>query len=58
MRKNNKNPYFFPEEELSKNIELLENIEEILPSIDLIIIAIPNQFIKSLIKELKPYLKN
>jgi glycerol-3-phosphate dehydrogenase len=57
MRKNNKNPYFFTDEELSSNIELLENIEVILPSIDLIIIAIPNQFIKNLIKEIKPYLK-
>jgi glycerol-3-phosphate dehydrogenase len=57
MKKNNKNPYFFINDELSPNIELLENIDNILPEIDLIIIAIPNQFIKSFILEIKNKLK-
>lgn len=58
MKKNWENPYFFTWEKLQKNIELIENINELLPSIDLIIIAIPNQFVRSMIKEIKPYLKN
>ncbi len=57
MKEKRENPYFFVWEKLSENIKLLDEITEILPSIDLIIIAIPNQFIKSLIKEIKPFLK-
>jgi|GEM_PF-5906411 len=57
MQKNRKNPYFFIDDKIEKNIKLLDEIEKILPSIDLIIIAIPNQFIKNLIKDIKPFLK-
>jgi glycerol-3-phosphate dehydrogenase len=57
MIKNRKNKYFFTEENLSENIEILENIDDILPEIDLIIIAIPNQFVKSFISEIKEKLK-
>lgn len=57
MIKNKKNPYFFIWEKIEKNIEFIKNLYEILPTIDLIIIAIPNQFVKSFIKEIKNHLK-
>jgi glycerol-3-phosphate dehydrogenase len=57
MMKNRKNKYFFTEEKISDNIELLEDINDILPQVDLIIIAIPNQFVKSFISEIKDKLK-
>lgn len=57
MKKNRKNMYFFKDDLINKNIELIDEVEKILPEIDLIIIAIPNQFIKWWITEIKSYLK-
>lgn len=52
-----KNPYFFPEVNFEDNIILVSSLEEILPTIDLIILVIPNQFIRSSIASMKLFLK-
>lgn len=53
-----KSPYFFTEYTFPENVVFLEDIVEILQSIDLIVLIIPNQFIRSAITEMKPYLKS
>jgi glycerol-3-phosphate dehydrogenase (NAD(P)+) len=57
LTRERKSPYFFMEYTFPENIVFLENIVEILPSIDLIILIIPNQFIRSAIRDMRPYLK-
>lgn len=58
MKENRVNPYFFIWEKLSDNIVIVDNLENEIKETDLIIIAIPNQFVKQLIIDIKPYLKS
>ncbi len=53
-----KSPYFFTDFTFPENIVFLEKIEEILPSIDCIVLIIPNQFICAALRDMKPYLKS
>lgn len=55
-----KHPYFFkniPDNTLPENIQLIENIEEIIPEIDIIISIIPCQFVADAFSEMKNSLK-
>ena len=52
-----RHPHFFSEKTFPDNITFLRTISDILPAIDLIILIIPNQFIKSAISEIRTYLK-
>lgn len=52
-----KSPYFFSDFTFGENVVFLEDIETILPSIDLVLFVIPNQFIRSTIVHMKSYLK-
>lgn len=58
MKKERVNPYFFTEVKLPSNIVLVDNLQEILPTIDIIILAIPNQFIQSSISQNKEFFKS
>lgn len=58
MAENRRNPYFFMDVIFEKNIVFTNDLEYILPSIDIIILAIPNQFILSSIREIKPFIKS
>ncbi len=58
MKENRKNPYFFTNTILNKNITFVDDITSIVPTADLIILAIPNQYIQSSIIEIKPLLKS
>jgi len=51
-------PYFFEWEKLPENIELIPQLESILPEIDLIISIIPCQFVASSFHEMKNSLKD
>ena len=42
-----KHPYFYSERELPLNVTVVDTPEEILASCDVLILAIPNQFIAS-----------
>ena len=53
-----RSPYFFPDFTFWENVIFLEEIETILPSIDLILFVIPNQFIRSTVTTMKPHLKS
>ncbi len=53
-----RSPYFFTEYIFPHNIIFLEDITEILPTIDLIVLVIPNQFVRGSITEIKPYLRS
>ncbi len=57
MIEHRKNQYFFPEVNFEDNIILVSSLEEILPTVDLIILVIPNQFIRSSIASMKLFLK-
>lgn len=50
-------PYFFPWYKLPENINLIDDYDKIISDIDLVIIAIPVQFISSSINSLKDKLK-
>jgi glycerol-3-phosphate dehydrogenase (NAD(P)+) len=56
LRGERKHPYFFPGVTLEKNIELISDPEDILSDVELLIIAIPNQFITPAISEIKDHL--
>jgi len=56
LKKTGENPYFFPWIKLPQNIEFLTNLNS-LSEFDLVIIAIPAQFISSFISEIKNNLK-
>lgn len=53
-----KHPYFFQEYSLPDNIVLTNDIRTWLLESDSLILAIPNQFIRSLILEIQPYITN
>lgn len=58
LSKHRKSPFFFTDIELPRNIILVKQLNDVLPTIDLIILAIPNQFIDSSIHEIKDFLKS
>ena len=58
IRTNREHPFFFPWHKLPKNVKLLEEYESILWSVDLIIIAVPAQYIKDLIDRIAPRLSS
>jgi glycerol-3-phosphate dehydrogenase (NAD(P)+) len=58
IKKNREHPYFFSGYKLPENINLIYDYVSILKDIDLIIIAIPVQFISSTINSLKDRLKS
>lgn len=53
-----KHPYFFEWYNLLNNIEIISNYEDIISEVDLLILAIPVQFISSAISDLKGKLKS
>jgi glycerol-3-phosphate dehydrogenase len=53
MIKNKKHPFFFTDVQFADNIVFVDRLEEYIPKIDLIILAIPNQFILPCIREIK-----
>ncbi len=56
IKKNKEHPYFFHGFKLQDNIIFIDNLEEIIPEIDLIISVIPCQFAPFAIKEIKKYI--
>ncbi|MCH8518724.1 hypothetical protein LAT59_03100 [Candidatus Gracilibacteria bacterium] len=61
IQNSRKHPYFFEDitdNMLPENIQLIENIEEILPDTDIIISVIPCQFVASAFSEMKHKLKD
>lgn len=58
INQNREHPFFFPWYKLSENIELIYNYDEIIWEIDLLIIAIPTQFISSAMEWFKDKLKS
>ncbi|MFA5917704.1 MAG: NAD(P)H-dependent glycerol-3-phosphate dehydrogenase [Candidatus Gracilibacteria bacterium] len=52
-----KHPYFFEGAKLGKNIVFIDNIEEILPSIDLLILSLPCQFVLPFFNDIKKQIK-
>lgn len=58
MVEHRKNPYFFMDHIFEKNIVFINDLEHILPSVDVIILAIPNQFIRSSIRDIRPFLRS
>ncbi len=57
MIEQRRNPYFFTDMIFEKNIVFVNDLDHILPSIDIIILAIPNQFIRSSIRDIRPFLR-
>lgn len=57
LARHNTHPYFFEWVSLSDRIIFITDFKDILSTIDIIIFAIPSQFIPSFLPELKPYLK-
>ena len=57
LHKERRHPYFFPWIILEKNIRIVSDIEEILPHVDILIIAIPNQKIQPLFQQITSYIK-
>ncbi len=57
IRSSSSHPYFFDGTKLPNNIEYV-NVEDVLSDMDLIIIAIPAQFIASSFETLKSQLKS
>ncbi len=49
--------YFFPEITFGKNVFFVEDPKDIISSVDLIILIIPNQFVGWIITEMKEFLK-
>lgn len=58
IKETREHPFFFEWYKLSKNIKIIDNIEEIISDVDLLIIALPAQFISSTISWLKDKLKS
>nr|MDD3720407.1 hypothetical protein [Candidatus Gracilibacteria bacterium] len=52
-----KHPYFFDGFKLGENILFVDKLEEILPNIDLLILALPCQLVPPFIESIKGYLK-
>jgi len=52
-----KHPYFFEWVKLPENVELLDKIEDLLPSVDLLVLALPCQFVLPFFEWVKSYLK-
>jgi len=50
-------PYFFDGTKLPNNVELVDNVTEVLPDIDIVISVIPCQFIAPAFFDIKTYLK-
>ena len=57
LKKTRKSPHFFPDTQLSESITFIENLWESIQEMDIIIVAIPNQYIPSMISNIWPYLK-
>jgi glycerol-3-phosphate dehydrogenase len=57
ITKTRKQPYFFQEYTLPENIVLKQDIQELLPDIDIILSIIPCQFVAPSFAEMKPLLK-
>lgn len=57
LKKFRRHPYFFEWVKLSEKIIFTSHYKEILPSIDLVILAVPSQWIIPLIQEIKSHLK-
>lgn len=58
IRETNEHPYFFKWYKKPSNIIIIDNYDEYINDIDLLIIAIPAQYINSTIVEIKNKLKN
>jgi len=58
INQNREHPFFFPWYKLPENIELIDNYDSIIWEIDLLIIAIPTQFISSSIEWFKDKIKS
>lgn len=52
-----KHPYFFEWVKLGENIVFVDKVEEMLPSIDLLVLALPCQFVLPFFEGIKSYLK-
>jgi glycerol-3-phosphate dehydrogenase (NAD(P)+) len=57
LKKFRRHPYFFEGVKLSEKIIFTTHYKDILPSIDVVIIAVPSQVAVNLIQEIKPHLK-
>ncbi len=57
LKENNSHPYFFWDAKLPNNIKFIDNLQEVIPEIDLIISVIPCQFATKAIEDIKDYLK-
>ena len=57
LKKFRRHPYFFEGVKLSEKIIFTTHYKDILPSIDLVIIAVPSQITVNLVQEIKPHLK-
>ncbi|MBW2997953.1 NAD(P)-binding domain-containing protein [Candidatus Woesearchaeota archaeon] len=58
LNENNKHKYHFRDVLKSPNIKASCNIMTSVEDCDLIVIAVPSKFIRTVIKEIKPYVKN
>lgn len=57
MMRERRHPHFFTDKTFWPNITFVEDLSQILPEIDLIILIIPNQFVRSAIIDMKWHLK-
>jgi glycerol-3-phosphate dehydrogenase (NAD(P)+) len=57
LKTHNKHPYFFEWVEVNSRIIFTDDYESILPRVDIIIIAIPSQFILPFLPSIKKFLK-
>lgn len=57
LKVHNHHPYFFEGVKVSEKVLFVSNYEPILPLIDVVIIAIPSQFILSFLPKIKKFLK-
>lgn len=56
--KNGENPYFLPGISIPKSIIPTLDIEEVIENSELLVLAIPTQAIREVVKKIKPYYKN
>jgi len=58
LRTKHKHPRFFPKIPLSGKVEFPRTVEETVTNADIIILAIPSQYIPSMCKQINPVIKN
>ncbi|MFT4304707.1 MAG: NAD(P)-binding domain-containing protein [Candidatus Woesearchaeota archaeon] len=58
LKKHRKHPQFHKNFKISKKINIVDNIEDLLIDSDILILALKSNFIREALKKCKPYLKN